>query len=228
MLGLLIAGDLLLIGLHLLHIYSRYFSDIGVSSYFFSITIDGGLGEIYQYLKMGLIVLLLVGVSVRRGKLSYLSWAVLFVYLLLDDSLLLHERLGEVVASRMRFTPVLTLRAQDLGELTVVGSVGLLFAGLLTLAWWRGDPEFRRVSRDLALLVGLLVLFGVGVDMLHGLSDVLALMAARALVEDGGEMVAMSLICWYAYRVFLTYQAPPDQAPSELTPAGPGLNDGYP
>jgi hypothetical protein len=100
-------------------------------------------GETYQYLKMYWIVLLLVGVSIRRGKLSYLSWALLFVYLLLDDSLLFHERLGSMVASRLGYTPVLNLRAQDFGELTVVAAAGLVFAGLLSFTWWRGDPEFR-------------------------------------------------------------------------------------
>jgi hypothetical protein len=160
-------------------------------------------GETYQYLKMYWIVLLLVGVSIRRGKLSYLSWALLFVYLLLDDSLLFHERLGSMVASRLGYTPVLNLRAQDFGELTVVAAAGLVFAGLLSFTWWRGDPEFRRVSRGLALLVGVLLLFGVGVDLLHGISDIPAVMALRALLEDGGEMVAMSFVCWYAYRVFL-------------------------
>lgn len=123
--------------------------------------------------------------------------------LLLDDSLQLHERLGSMVASRMGYAPAFHLRAQDFGELTVVGSVGLLFAGLLALTWWRGDREFRRVSRDLALLVGVVVLFGVGVDMLHSMAGSPALTAALALVEDGGEMVSMSFVCWYAYRVFL-------------------------
>jgi hypothetical protein len=202
-LGLLIAGDLLLIGLHLLYIYSRYFSDIGFSSSAFSVTRDGGLGETYQYLKMFWIVLLLTGVSVRTGRLSYVSWALLFLYLLLDDSLQLHERLGSMVASRMGYAPAFHLRAQDFGELTVVGSVGLFFACVLALTWWRGDQEFRRVSRGLALLFGVVVLFGVGVDMLHSMADSPALTAALALLEDGGEMVAMSFVCWYAYRVFL-------------------------
>ena len=202
-LGLLIAGDLLLIGLHLLYIYSRYFSDIGFSSSAFSVTRDGGLGETYQYLKMFWIVLLLTGVSVRTGRLSYVSWALLFLYLLLDDSLQLHERLGSMVASRMGYAPAFHLRAQDFGELTVVGSVGLFFACVLALTWWRGDQEFRRVSRGLALLFGVVVLFGVGVDMLHSMADSPALTAALALLEDGGEMVSMSFVCWYAYRVFL-------------------------
>ena len=149
------------------------------------------------------IVLLLTGVSVRTGRWSYLSWSLLFLYLLLDDSLQLHERLGSIVASRMGYAPGFQLRAQDFGELTVVGSVGLLFASLLALTWWRGDREFRTVSRDLALLVGVVVLFGVGVDMLHSMAGSPALTAALALLEDGGEMVSMSFVCWYAYRVFL-------------------------
>lgn len=189
--------------MHLLYLYSRYFHDLGFSSSAFSVTRDGGLGETYQYLKMFWIVLLLAGVSVRTGRLSYLSWSLLFLYLLLDDSLQLHERLGSVVASRLGYATAFHLRPQDFGELTAVGSVGLLFAGLLALTWWRGDSEFRRTSRNLALLVGVVVLFGVGVDMLHSMADSPALTAALALLEDGGEMVSISFVCWYAYRVFL-------------------------
>jgi hypothetical protein len=202
-LGLLIAGDLLLIGLHLLHIYSKHFSDIGFASTAFAVTVDGSLGETYQYLKMFWIVLLLTGVSVRTGRLSYLSWALFFLYLLLDDSLQLHERLGSMVVARMGYVPAFRLRAQDFGELTVVGSAGLFFACLLAFTWWRGDQEFRRVFRGLALLVGVVLLFGVGVDMLHPMVDSSSLKTALGLLEDGGEMVAMSFVCWYTYRVFL-------------------------
>lgn len=202
-LGLLIAGDLLFIALHLLHGYSTRFSDLGFSDPGFSLGKDRGFGEIFQYLKMFGIVLLLLGISSRAGRLSYLSWSGLFLYFLIDDSFQLHERVGRVIAVRLGYTPGLSLRAKDFGELTVVVAAGLFFATVVALAWWRGGDDFRRVSKHLAMLVGLVVLFGVVLDMIHFMVKTPAVAAGLGIVEEGGEMVAMSLACWYTYTLFL-------------------------
>ncbi|MNZ78850.1 hypothetical protein D3C78_974390 [compost metagenome] len=61
---------------------------------------------------------------------------------------------------------------------------------------------FRRFSQDMAILFSILLLFGVGVDMLHS-----AIQLGREVgfilgtLEDSGEMLAVSLMLWY---VFLT------------------------
>jgi hypothetical protein len=208
---LLIAGDLLFMGLHLLHIYSREVADLGFSDNRFSLYQDAGFGELYQYPKTFLIVLLLIGLSLRPARRSYLIWAGLFLYLLLDDSLRLHERLGRTVAGQLEYIPGLQLRAQDFGELTVLAVVGLLFAVFLALAWQRSDRDFRRDSKYLTLLVGCLALFGVVLDMVHVIvrareaAGAIGLLGVTAigLLEDGGELVAMSLVCWYTYKLFL-------------------------
>ena len=69
------------------------------------------------------------------------------------------------------------------------------------IAYARGSELYRRITLDLGLLFGLLVFFGVGVDFLHSAltvgkrSDF-----AVGLIEDGGEMLAMSLLVWYSFR----------------------------
>ena len=73
---------------------------------------------------------------------------------------------------------------------------------LVTLAYVKGEQVFKKVSQDILLLVLILVFFGVGVDLLHtfmelgrGVSFILV------VVEDGGEMVAASLILWYVFLI---------------------------
>jgi hypothetical protein len=116
--------------------------------------------------------------------------------MLLDDSLRIHETVGGYVADRAGLTPALGLRAQDYGELSVYVLGGGLSLALGWLAYRHGDAFARRVSRH--VLAGLLALaaFAVGVDMLHqtlpGWLD-----AALVALEDGGELVVVSVLTWY-------------------------------
>jgi hypothetical protein len=189
--------------LHLLHVYSVEVESIGFSDRRFSLYRDLGFAEFFQYPKMALAALLMIGTSRGTRRRSYLIWAALFLYLLLDDSLRVHERAGRAISGYLEYAPALHLRAQDYGELTVFAAVGVLFATPLLIAWWRGDADLRRDYRDLALLVGCLALVGVVLDLLHVMVQIRALGGAIGLLEDGGEMIVMSVICWYTYRLFL-------------------------
>jgi putative solute:sodium symporter small subunit len=216
LLAILIAIDLIFVTLHLLHLYSRHYTNIGFLAPMFSIEQDRGYGELWQYVKTLAIVLLLLGLSLRRASRSYLSWAFLFLSFLLDDALELHERLGEGAAAYLGYGPGLNLRANDLGELTVVALATLVFGTLLAFTWWRGDVAFRRVSKRLALLVGVLVVFGIGMDAIHIMVKNRVLGTALGFVEEGGEMVAVSLILWYTHRLF---RASPPAARTQPAPA---------
>jgi hypothetical protein len=201
LLGFLIAGDLIFLTLHFLHLYSLHFTDVGFTDIGFSLERDRGYGELFQYAKTAVVVGLLLGISIRSKDISYLSWACLFGFLLLDDAFRLHEQLGRRLARQLSYTHWGELRSQDLGELTVAAVAGLLFGSFLVLTWWRGNDKFRTVSRDLALLVAFLMFFGVVLDLMHSLSSHAMITVALGALEDSGEMVAMSLVVWYAYRL---------------------------
>jgi hypothetical protein len=57
----------------------------------------------------------------------------------------------------------------------------------------RGRPGLRLMSRDVLLLLALLAVCGVGMDMLHVLAAERGI-PGFGIVEDWGEMLAMSLI----------------------------------
>ena len=135
---------------------------LGCDPFLFSLQADLGLSETFQYVKEVWIVILLVMVAIGQRKWVYGSWACLFLYLLLDDSLQIHENLGVCLAEHFTLEPLLGLRARDFGEIAVSA------------------------------------FFGIFVDMLHvALPDVPGL----AVLEDGGEMVVMSLIVWYVFNL---------------------------
>ena len=171
-----------------------------LSSASFSLESDRGYPESYQYMKILLAVGLLAAVFRQTRVPAFASWALLFLYLLIDDAFSIHETVGAHAAAAFGYLPALGLRAQDFGELTVSATSAALL--LLPLAYFysRGAAPDRAASRHLLLLLASLAFFGIFVDMLHVAIDagwkVRFLLGA---IEDGGEMVTMSVMAWYAF-----------------------------
>jgi hypothetical protein len=126
---------------------------------------------------------------------------------LVDDAFQLHENLGIVVANQFGYQPMAGLRAQDFGELTVTASAALILLPLLAAAYYWGSRAFKRACRPMVVLLGLLVIVGVGVDMIHIIVQTVTERSVwhrlLIIVEDGGEMLVMSLICAYALHLLL-------------------------
>lgn len=176
----------------------------GLDSPKFSIETDRGYSELYQYVKFASIVAVIAGLGWLTRTAGYTSWALLFTYLLLDDALHVHERYGRAIADRIDWVPPLGLRAQDVGELAVSAMAGSLLVGAIAWTYLRSSPSFRKVSLDLSLLVLFLAFFGVLVDTVHGAVEVGPKWeTVLAVIEDGGEMVVVSLILRHAVLLAL-------------------------
>jgi hypothetical protein len=161
-----------------------------------SVGTDRGYAERFQYIKECSIALMLLAVAWRTRGVIYVAWALLFAYLLFDDALRLHERAGQRLVTYWDIVPVLGLDARNLGEHAVSLTVGSAFVATMTFCYFRSSNDARAVSRNLILLLAMLVLFGILVDMVPYAIKTLAPRAAM-MIEDGGEMVAMSLIVSY-------------------------------
>jgi hypothetical protein len=74
--------------------------------------------------------------------------------------------------------------------------VGSAFVATMAFCYFRSSNDARKVSRNLILLLAMLVLFGILVDMVPYAVKTLAPLSLMML-EDGGEMAAMSLIVNY-------------------------------
>ncbi len=198
---LLIGADIPFIVLHLLHTFIQYPGEIR-----FSIEMDRGYSEVFQYLKEYWIAIMFCWLGFIKREWFYFAWSLLFVYLLADDSLVLHERLGAKVAEHFSYHPFLLIPAHDLGELSVFVISGAILFAIIGVAYYYGTADFRSVSRIMIKLTLLLVYFGVVIDMLHVMIDESSIIYTLAgVIEDGGEMFVMSVICWYVLR--LLYEA---------------------
>ncbi|QJR79463.1 hypothetical protein CA267_000940 [Alteromonas pelagimontana] len=193
--GLLVCGDFAFMGLHLLNTFV-----LGTQSPFFNIERDRGVAEFFQYIKYIWIALLLCVVILREKSMAYISWIVVFLYFLCDDAIKIHESVGGLLVGNVDFVPMFGLRKQDFGELAVSVGTGLILLVPLIFSIWKGSNVFRKTSLDIFFLIGLLVFFGVVVDMFHialhlswGGSYLLG------LIEDGGEMISVSLLAGYVF-----------------------------
>jgi len=193
---LLIGTDILFVVLHFLHAYTGFFT-----SSMFSLGKDMGFAEIFQYIKEYWIALLFLLLVVRRHNILYFCWAMVFGFFLIDDSFQIHEKLGTKISNCLDFIPMLGLRLQDYGEILVYASVGLVFFIFIGIAYYLSDHNVRRFSKYVIAMIIVLALFGV-------LGDMLNIIIKRpwwlrdffGIVEDGGEMLVMSVIVWFVFR----------------------------
>ena len=118
--------------------------------------------------------------------------------LLIDDALALHESIGSLVTSVLPLPSIRSMQPEQAGELLFFAVVGVLFVAALA-GLHRADPAARGFTMGLAPAFAFLVFFGAGVDMVHSLVADRDLRYAVGVIEDGGEMLAMSLLVALAY-----------------------------
>jgi hypothetical protein len=195
-LGLFLATDIVFIIIHIFYLNTDL-----VSNPYFSIEQDRGYAEFFQYIKEYWIALLLGWLGLRNRSILYGAWSLLFLYLLLDDSCSVHEKLGLTIGNKLSLLPTFNLRSADLGELIVSAGVGLFFLVLIAIAYRFGDRLSRKTSRHLVTLLFALALFGIVIDLLHIALPFPSWADFLGLLEDGGEMVVMSIIAWLVFSV---------------------------
>ncbi|MCU0550174.1 MAG: hypothetical protein MUC48_12560 [Leptolyngbya sp. Prado105] len=161
---------------------------------------DRGFPEFFQYMKQYWCLLLLGFIAFKQRSWLYASWMLLFFYLLADDALSIHEKLGAFLSEALGFVSMFRLRSVDFGELLVSGVAGAILFSCIGLAYRFGDRSFRQASKKLLILFLALAVFGVVIDMVH-------IMAPKrldrffGLLEDGGEMIVMSAITAFIFAL---------------------------
>lgn len=190
LLGLLIAADLGFLAMFAA-LAAGLTDDLG-----FRATYDRSYAEVFQYLKLYWIVLLMGLLAWRRGSLLAAGFALLFAFLLVDDYASLHEQWGEQLATAWDLPAMWMLQPYDFGELIVFFSYAAITGPLLLLGYRFADARDRLLLWDLFRLLALLAVFAVGVDVLHALSLPELISNLIGAFEDGGEMIVVSLLVW--------------------------------
>jgi len=219
LLALMLATDLFLILLHILRNLPGIDLIPAIEKPPFSISADLGLGESFQYVKELWIALLLGALVIRYGKKAYLGWSLLFGYLLLDDMLGFHEGFGALGEKYFHLPAALQmfprLRISDLFELGSSAIIGSVVLVLLFVFYRRSAPDVRMTQNVIFVLFALLIGFGVALDFFDRFFSSRMIAELLKLIEDGGEMLVMSLICWYSFVLFERYSTA-EPAPTQV------------
>lgn len=167
---------------------------------------DGGFPEIYQYLKAAFAAALFGSLFVKQRRAAYLAWFSAFLYVLVDDLFQLHETFGNFLLVNFSLPTIWKIESFLYVEALLWGAVGLLLMSLITYAYIR-DPNMRVLSRRLLYLFALLFLFAGLADAAHAFVDRYgsSLSYARGIavtLEDGGEMLAMSVLATYVFGYY--------------------------
>lgn len=178
----LLAVDLVFLAVHATHV--RY----GVpADGIWSIARDRGVPEWWQYLKLAAVVVVLVDLVRSRPGPLYAVWAAIFAYFLVDDALEVHERAGEWLGDWLDLAPRGDLDPRDIGQVLFAGVIGLVVLGALAVAYRLDGSRARRLT--VHLVVALFALGFCGV-----VADTIDVIDVFGLVEDGGEMVVISVM----------------------------------
>ena len=156
---ILIAGDIVFILLNFFNLL------LHINDPMLNVSTERGYSEFYQYIKYFLISVLLIYISIKNSSIHSFSWVLVFVYLFIDDSFRVHERVGNLIANHLEYTVPLGLRLQDIGELIVTMTASVVLAVFILLAYIYGSKEFRKISRDISIFILLLFFFGVFLDI---------------------------------------------------------------
>ena len=198
----------LLLSIDVVFIVLEYFHGATAGFYpsDFAIGQDWGYAETFQYVKELGIVIFFFLFLLRNPYLVILGWQILFLYLLLDDALLIHERWGKFIAQHVFMPPETAFQARafrTLSDHAVSAFFGLLILGLLSIGYYHAPQPLRKVSQHLFGLFIILVLFGVLLDSMHQVlgAYVPRLFMPGYVLEEAGEMVTISVIAWYVHRL---------------------------
>jgi hypothetical protein len=190
---LLVSADIAFTILHIIkHAYGPNSSEwiIRVNAYL----------DTYHFIKLFWIIVLLVYILKSTRYYGYGSWILVFTYFLFDDALLLHQNLGDHIASSFGAYLPHALRLQPrLYELAVLAFAGTFLLIIVAWAYFRSSLTFQKISKDLLLFIVALVLFGIIVDLASAIKLWPSVLFVLDFVEDGGETVVYSLILWYVF-----------------------------
>ena len=182
-------------------------SNIFSSSEFFAAIVrhislgeDRSFAEIINYGFAFLSSVLLFIAFLEIGSISLFSGSIIMAFVWFDDSNHYHELFGRWLSQRFDLLSFPGLRPQDTGEVLAWTAAGLPLLAILLIACVRrraGDSGIL-----LHFLLGLigLVICGVVFDLMH-VAAPLRFKLVFELVEDGGEMLAITYIAWFSAAV---------------------------
>ncbi|TQI70431.1 hypothetical protein JM79_1341 [Gramella sp. Hel_I_59] len=186
-----------------LHLYTFTLPEISGSDKLLRLDMDFGYAEMFQYLQYLTAAIILLYLFFKEHKFIFLVWSFFHLVLFADDAFQFHEGFGAQFVQAFGVRNAFGLRGQDFGELAISALLGLFFALPILYHLFKGDERSQNVTIHYIILTGILIFFGVGIDILHSLLKFVPGSSVLTIVEDAGEIIAGSLIVWYSFYVLV-------------------------
>lgn len=161
---------------------------------------DGSFAEFLEYSLTTAAAALLFLVWLRSRATVYLTSAILFVWLTLDNWGEMHEQLGFILSADMPAFSWLPVHANHLAETLVFGIVGMVWLAGMALALRQADKRAAIHGVLIAACIAGAAVFGVAVDMVTSWGEhTPGVLNLLAFIEDEGEFVM--IIAMFAVSV---------------------------
>lgn len=151
---------------------------------------DGSFAEFLEYALTAASAVLLLVLWLRSRALVYLTSAILFAWLTIDNWGEVHEQVGFALGAALPVIAAVPVEPHHLAETLVFVLVGLLWAAGMAVALRQADTRAATHGALIAACIAGAAVFGIAVDLVtswgqHGVG-VLNLLA---FIEDEGEFV---------------------------------------
>ncbi len=164
-----------------------------------SLLADRSIAEFYGYLKVLLAAACLIATWRSTRQAIYLSWAVVLTIVVMDDAFMVHENLGVWLSPFDPDQTIAGLPADHFGELVTWGLMGIVALAALYAGFRASIPDESRWTLAIAASFAGLIFFAVIVDIFAvGLKGIVR---GVGMIEDGGELVMMSLMLFAAVTI---------------------------
>lgn len=162
---------------------------------FFRLGAEYGLSGLYGYAKLFVISGLLFTIFRQTGLRSYLFLALTYFYTALDDTFIVHERVGRLLLQLTEATGQGGQLFIGLSETAYFLIVGPVIVGLIALAIVRAPDAHRAVVSLLGLLLLAIGFCAVFLNLVEAMLKDMSRYAMYpvSLMDDGGELVFASL-----------------------------------
>ncbi|WP_426165782.1 hypothetical protein [Sandarakinorhabdus sp. DWP1-3-1] len=167
-----------------------------------SIERDGGALEVLNYFQTVLAAAFLIATSLASRRPLYLAWGLLFLFIVLDDSLKYHETVGRMLVAGLNLPAAPGLRPR----IPASWAAAAVLLPAVAFYHWKSPLAVWRHGNVLLFCFVALVTSAVVSDMIHMILSRTPLAGAIGFLEDGGELVAMACACAYAFGLMQTHR----------------------
>lgn len=175
----------------------------------FRLAMERGVAEVVGYVLAAWAAGLALYLAVVHRQAVLAAWSAVFMVLLADDYLMLHERMAKVVSANVTIPYPY---GQPVGEIVWLAFIGGVLLTAVAATHRFAAPEWRASSRVLTALLGLLVLCGVGIDAVHGFTTNRGTWhVILSALEDGGELLVLAVVVTFLYGLaFCGHRSTPE------------------